>query len=48
MVLNMAKELNILEMEISTKDSMLMDFLKDMVNILGETEAIIKVILNKD
>jgi hypothetical protein len=48
MVLNMAKELNILEMEISTKDSMLMDFLKDMVNILGETEAIIKVILSKD
>lgn len=44
----MAKELNILEMEISTKDSMLMDFLKGMVNILGETEAIIKVILNKD
>jgi hypothetical protein len=43
----MVKELNILEMEIFIKDSMLMDFLKDMDNILGETELITKEILNK-
>jgi hypothetical protein len=43
----MVKEPNILEMEIFIKDSMLMDFLKDMDNILGETELITKEILNK-
>jgi hypothetical protein len=47
MALNMVKEPNILEMEIFIKDSMLMDFLKDMDNILGETELITKEILNK-
>ena len=48
MGLNMEMVFNIMLMGIFTKDSLSMDLQKDMVSILGEMEATIKEILNKD
>ncbi len=44
----MAKERNTLRMVIFIKANMLMDYQKDMENILGAMEDITKAILNKD
>ena len=47
MVSNMVKAKKDMEMEITIMDSLLMVFLKDMVNMNGVTAALIKEILSK-
>ena len=48
MVLNMVKDSNRIQMVINIKDSLLMVYLRVMVNIIGMIIHFIKVISNKD